>query len=186
MTENGKDLSIGEVATRTGLSIDTLRFYEREGILANPVRRGPGGRRVYAEHDIAWLDMCIVLRASGMPIPAIRHYTELARAGAGTERERLGILREHQDRVRSQIDQLHRCLDLIGYKVGVYEDYLDEVEAGEEGGAGPGREATGCGSSGEVVEGRDEGDTGNAGTAGDTGGFETVGVAGGGGADTEG
>ncbi|GCD95006.1 MerR family transcriptional regulator [Embleya hyalina] len=122
------DLSIGEVAARTGLTIDTLRFYEREGILANPVRRGPGGRRRYAEHDIAWLNMCIVLRGSGMPIPAIRHYTELARAGEGTERERLAILREHKTRIAGQIAQLHQCMDLIGYKIGVYEDYLADAE----------------------------------------------------------
>ncbi|MFE5324969.1 MerR family transcriptional regulator [Embleya sp. NPDC056575] len=126
------DLSIGEVAARTGLTIDTLRFYEREGILANPVRRGPGGRRRYAEHDIAWLNMCIVLRGSGMPIPAIRHYTELARAGEGTERERLAILREHKTRIAGQIAQLHQCMDLIGYKIGVYEDYLAETESESE------------------------------------------------------
>ncbi|MEU0933737.1 MerR family transcriptional regulator [Embleya sp. NPDC005971] len=128
MTDTSEDLTIGQVATRTGLSIDTLRFYEREGILANPVRRNRAGRRVYAEHDIAWLDMCVILRGSGMPIPAIRQYTELARAGDGTERERLAILREHRSRITAQIDQLHRCLDLIGYKVGVYEDYLAETE----------------------------------------------------------
>ncbi|OPC79500.1 MerR family transcriptional regulator [Embleya scabrispora] len=128
-------MSIGEVAARTGLTIDTLRFYEREGILANPVRRGPGGRRRYAEHDIAWLNMCIVLRGSGMPIPAIRHYTELARAGEGTERERLAILREHKTRIAGQIAQLHQCMDLIGYKIGVYEDYLAESEPEPEPGA---------------------------------------------------
>ncbi|MFI6983802.1 MerR family transcriptional regulator [Embleya sp. NPDC050154] len=132
MTDTHKDLTIGQVATRTGLSIDTLRFYEREGILANPVRRDPGGRRLYAEHDIAWLNMCVILRGSGMPIPAIRHYTELARTGDGTERERLAILREHQSRIHAQIAQLHKCLDLIGYKVGVYEDYLAETEPESE------------------------------------------------------
>ncbi|MFI6581315.1 MerR family transcriptional regulator [Embleya sp. NPDC050493] len=132
MTDTPEDLTIGQVATRTGLSIDTLRFYEREGILANPVRRNPAGRRVYAEHDIAWLNMCMILRGSGMPIPAIRHYTELARAGEGTERARLAILREHQSRIAAQIDQLHKCLDLIGYKVGVYEDYLAGTETESE------------------------------------------------------
>ncbi|SFK95999.1 MerR HTH family regulatory protein [Streptosporangium canum] len=59
-------LSIGQVAERTGLSVHTLRFYEREGILANPVSRGPGGRRCYSESDVEWLRLCIILRASGM------------------------------------------------------------------------------------------------------------------------
>jgi DNA-binding transcriptional MerR regulator len=126
VTENQVTMTIGDVAARTGLSVDTLRFYEREGILANPVRREAGGRRVYSEHDVEWLNLCMVLRASGMPLPAIRCYTELVRQGTGTEAERLALLREHQARVRSQIEQLHRALDQIGYKVGVYEDLLDD------------------------------------------------------------
>ncbi|MFD8558370.1 MerR family transcriptional regulator [Streptosporangium canum] len=61
MPEVEQDLSIGQVAERTGLSVHTLRFYEREGILANPVSRGPGGRRFYSESDVEWLRLCIIL-----------------------------------------------------------------------------------------------------------------------------
>jgi DNA-binding transcriptional MerR regulator len=120
-------LSIGQVAERTGLSVHALRFYEREGVLlTNPVRRGAGGRRFYTEDDVDWLNLCIILRASGMPLPAIRRYTELVRAGAGTEPERLALLREHEALVRGQIAELTRCLDLIRYKVAVYEDLVED------------------------------------------------------------
>ncbi|MFC7546544.1 MerR family transcriptional regulator [Plantactinospora sp. GCM10030261] len=125
MSETTAPLSIGEVAERTGLSVHALRFYEREGILAEPIRRDSGGRRLYRESDVDWLTVCMVLRASGMPVPEIRRYTELVRAGRGNEAERLALLREHRRRVEHQMDQLHRCLDLISYKVGVYEDALD-------------------------------------------------------------
>jgi DNA-binding transcriptional MerR regulator len=118
------DLSIGEVAERTGLSVHALRFYEREGILANPVRRAAGGRRLYSEDDVEWLRLCILLRASGMPVPAIRRYTELVRQGDGNEQDRLTLLRQHEAKVVEQIDELNRCLDVIRYKVAVYEDYL--------------------------------------------------------------
>ncbi len=128
-------LSIGQVAARTGLSVHALRFYEREGILANPVGRGPGGRRVYSEDDVQWLDVCIILRASGMPLPAIRRYTELVREGAGNEADRLALMREHQALVHAQIGQLTRSLELINYKVGVYEDILTQ-EAADQRGAG--------------------------------------------------
>ncbi|GII57774.1 MerR family transcriptional regulator [Planotetraspora thailandica] len=121
-------MTIGEVAARTGLSVHTLRFYEREGILADPVRRDAGGRRVYTENDIEWLNLCVILRTSGMPVPEIRRYTELARQGDGTEGERLALLREHHARVTAQIGDLHRCLDLITYKIGIYEDFFDEAE----------------------------------------------------------
>jgi DNA-binding transcriptional MerR regulator len=124
-----RGLSIGEVAARTGLSVHALRFYESSGILPDPVRRGPGGRRVYGEHDIEWLGVCIKLRASGMPLPAIREYTELVRAGAGNEQERLAIMRRHRERVIAQIAELHECLNLITDKIEVYEGSLTRGEA---------------------------------------------------------
>ncbi|WP_431729123.1 MerR family transcriptional regulator [Verrucosispora sp. TAA-831] len=135
MSEVVPGLSIGEVAERTGLSVHTLRFYEREGILADPIRRDPGGRRVYHENDVDWLHLCMILRASGMPLPAIRRYTELVRAGDGTEAERLVLLRKHREWVLDQMDQLRKCLDLVNFKVGVYEDALDRVAVSSATGA---------------------------------------------------
>lgn len=128
MDDISRGLTIGQVAERTGLSVHTLRFYEREGILANPVQRGPGGHRVYSEDDVDWLTVCTVLRGSGMPIPQIAHYTALVRAGEGNEPERLELLRRHREQVNAQMAQLTRCLDLITFKVGVYEDILAQGE----------------------------------------------------------
>jgi len=122
-------LSIGQVAERTGLSVHALRFYEKEGILAHQVHRGPGGRRVYTEQDLAWLRMCIMLRMSGMPVPEIRRYTDLVRQGDGNEPQRLDILKEHQERVRQQMVQLQECMDLITHKVSKYEDYVNSIDA---------------------------------------------------------
>jgi DNA-binding transcriptional MerR regulator len=118
-------LTIGQVAERTGLSVHALRFYEREGLLADPIRRDSGGRRVYTEDDVDWLTLCIVLRASGMPLPAIRAYTDLVRQGPGNEKERLELLKSQRERVTAQMGELKRCLDIIGYKIAVYEDVID-------------------------------------------------------------
>ncbi|GAA1938710.1 hypothetical protein GCM10009754_02160 [Amycolatopsis minnesotensis] len=125
MAEVATSLSIGEVAERTGLSVHALRFYEREGLFVNPVRRKAGGNRMYAVDDVEWLRLCVVLRASGMPLPSIRRYAELVRDGGGNEKERLELLLEHQERVHAQIGELNRSLDLITHKVAVYEDVLD-------------------------------------------------------------
>jgi DNA-binding transcriptional MerR regulator len=126
MPEVMSGLSIGQVADRTGLSVHALRFYEREGILAFPIERALGGRRVYSEQDIEWLTVCTTLRASGMPLPVIRQYADLVRRGAGNEEDRLALLRRHQQDVISQIQALTDCLDVISSKVRVYEDHLAE------------------------------------------------------------
>ncbi|MFI6238589.1 MerR family transcriptional regulator [Micromonospora sp. NPDC050795] len=132
MAEITAGLSIGQVAERTGLSVHTLRFYEQEGLFVGPVRRGPGGRRSYSQDDVDWLTVCIILRASGMPLPALRRYTDLVREGAGNEEERLALMREHHRRVTTQIDRLTQSLDLITFKVGVYEDLLDPHRSAAE------------------------------------------------------
>ena len=118
-------LSIGQVAERTGLSVHALRFYEREGLLADAVRRESNGRRVYTEDDVDWLNMCIKFRSSGMPLDTIRKYTELVRQGAGNEADRLALLKSHQDYVRAQIEELNECLNVITWKVDIYQEHVD-------------------------------------------------------------
>ena len=122
-------LGIGQVAERTGLSVHALRFYEREGLLADAVRRESNGRRVYTEDDVDWLDMCIKFRSSGMPLDTIRKYTELVRQGRGNEADRLALLRSHQDYVTAQIEELTECLRVITHKVTIYEEHLAEGTA---------------------------------------------------------
>jgi len=117
-------LSIGEAARRTGLSVHALRFYEREGLLLTEVRRDADGRRAYGEEDLQWLELCIKLRSSGMPVAAVRRYAELVRQGPGNERERLALLLAHQDRVSAQIAALTAALEVVTVKVGLYEDRL--------------------------------------------------------------
>jgi DNA-binding transcriptional MerR regulator len=124
MTDQPGELTIGQVAERTGLSVHALRFYEQEGVFLSPIRRAAGGRRAYTEDDVDWLTLCTILRGAAMPLEDIRRYTELVRAGDGNEPERLALLRQHEERVREQQQKLDRCLDLIKFKIGVYEDIL--------------------------------------------------------------
>jgi DNA-binding transcriptional MerR regulator len=129
MAEVTAGLSIGQVAERTGLSVHTLRFYEREGILADTVRREANGRRVYTEDDVDWLNMCTKFRSSGMPLATIRRYTGLVRQGRGNEADRLAVLREHQQYVTEQIRDLTECLDVISHKVSIYEQHVAQGTA---------------------------------------------------------
>lgn len=123
-------LTIGQVAEQTGLSVHALRFYEREGLLAAPVRRESNGRRIYSQDDVGWLKMCIAFRSSGMPLDTIRQYTALCRQGPGNEADRLALLLGHQQYVQTQIEELKQCLNVINYKVDVYSDHLKRGAAG--------------------------------------------------------
>ena len=124
MTTTAPGLSIGKVAARTGLSVHALRFYERQGLLASPVQRTTDGRRAYSEQDLEWLEFCIKLRSSNMPLAAIRRYAELVQQGPGNEEERLAILLQHQDQMTAQIAALNACLELISIKVKLYQESL--------------------------------------------------------------
>ncbi len=124
MTEPAPGLTIGQVAERTGLSVHALRFYEREGVFASAVQRTPDGRRAYSEDDLEWLDLCVKLRSSGMPLAAIRRYAELVRQGPGNEAGRLAILRQHEERITAQLAALTACLEMISFKVKIYEESL--------------------------------------------------------------
>jgi DNA-binding transcriptional MerR regulator len=125
-----EELSIGDVARRTGLSVHALRFYEREGLLLSEhVARGTGGHRIYGLEDVKWLGICTKLRRSGMPLAQIRRFAELVREGPGNEEQRLELLREHQRRVEQQLAELDECLRIISRKVGVYEQHLADGTA---------------------------------------------------------
>ncbi|MFI1834204.1 MerR family transcriptional regulator [Streptomyces olivaceoviridis] len=125
-----EQLSIGEVAERTGLSVHALRFYEREGLLVGPVQRSAGGRRRYTTADVDWLLICVKLRESGMPLADLKRFAELVRHGPGNEAERLQLLDAHQQRVEAQIQALEECRSVIAWKVGVYAEHLARGEAG--------------------------------------------------------
>ncbi|MEU7848531.1 MerR family transcriptional regulator [Micromonospora parva] len=117
-------LSIGQVAQRTGLSVHTLRLYERAGLLASEVQRDGSGRRVYSAWDVEWLTNCVKFRASGMPLATIGRLAQLVREGGGNEAERLDLLRAHRRHITEQLARLRDCLELIDGKVVSYERHL--------------------------------------------------------------
>jgi DNA-binding transcriptional MerR regulator len=113
-------LSIAQAAAVTGLTAHTLRYYERDGLMLDPVDRDPGGRRRYSPADISWTVMLTRLRATGMPVAEVRRYTALARAGAGNEQERLALLCAHRDRVRARLAREAEHLAAIDTKIATY------------------------------------------------------------------
>jgi DNA-binding transcriptional MerR regulator len=117
-------LSSSEAAEATGLSVHTLRYYERAGLMLDPVGRAPSAHRRYSESEIRWVTMLSRMCATGMPIRRIREYVELARAGVGNEEQRLALLEDHRDAVLAQLDAIRRNLEAIDHKIEVYRERL--------------------------------------------------------------
>jgi DNA-binding transcriptional MerR regulator len=112
--------AIAEAAHLSGLSIDTLRYYERIELI-DPPARDSGGRRAYSEEDLAWLGFLTKLRTTGMPIRLMREYAKLRHQGMATATRRKNILIEHRRDVLDRIADLQACLEVLNYKITNYE-----------------------------------------------------------------
>lgn len=128
-------LTIGEVARLTGLSVDTLRYYEREGLLLEAAPRDPAGRRRYGTDDLSWIAAILMLRETGMPISDMRALAALSRTD-GTEAERLTVLRAHRRRILEELERTRRHLAALEKKIAVYEEVVGSASGSGE---SPGR-----------------------------------------------
>lgn len=122
-------LTIADAARRTGVSVHTLRYYERAGLVVTAVDRTSGGRRRYHQLDLDWIMICTRLRATGMPIRTIRRYAELVAAGRGNEQERLALLESHRADVLERQAEINQHLQLIDHKIDVYRGRLAAGDA---------------------------------------------------------
>lgn len=121
-----EELNIQEVAELTGLSVHTLRYYERIGLLRG-VERASNGHRRYSQRDIAKIVFLNKLRATGMHIRQMLRWNELYHEGDHTIPARIELLVEHQREVEAQIATLTENLDAIRKKISIYHQRLDEI-----------------------------------------------------------
>ena len=122
-------LGIAEAARRTGVSVHTLRYYERAGLVVTTVERTDGGWRRYQQEDLNWIIVCTKLRATGMPIRTIRRYAQLVSAGRGNEQERLALMEAHRADVTAKLAEVQENLELIDHKIDVYRGRLAAGDA---------------------------------------------------------
>ncbi len=114
--------SPAQVAEHTGFTLDTLRYYEKEGLLGAIERTG-GGRRTYSQRDLDWLNLIKCLRDTGMPIAELRRYSDLG-ADPTTLQERLDLLEAHDRAVQEDIDKLRAQQEHLREKISWYRDQL--------------------------------------------------------------
>jgi DNA-binding transcriptional MerR regulator len=120
--------SIAEVAERSGLSIDTLRYYEKIGLI-EPPPRDSGGRRSYSEDDLGWVAFLLRLRSTGMPIRLMKEYADLRRIGPVTAARRKDILVQHREEIGLRMAEMQAFLEVLDTKI---ENYA-AIAATEEG-----------------------------------------------------
>ncbi|MFD3688506.1 MerR family transcriptional regulator [Nocardiopsis sp. NPDC058631] len=115
----------GEVAERFELTLDTLRYYEKAGLLRR-VERSPSGHRRYRTDDVELLHLVRCLRDTDMPIARLRDFAELVRAGEHTVPDRLDALQSHQRRLDERIAELRDRQSVIQHKIDYYLGVLAE------------------------------------------------------------
>ena len=117
-------LTISGAAELSGLSVDTLRYYEKEGLSLHRPERSASGQRRYTEDDIRWLGTLVMLRRTGMPIRDIRRFVELYRV-EGSEPERMAILEAHREHVLEELREVQKHLDAINRKIDIYKEMVN-------------------------------------------------------------
>ena len=110
-------LEPGEVAARTGLTLDTLRYYEREGLIG-PIDRAPGGRRRYSEDDVSWIGIVTCLRDAGLGIADLRRFTELLRSEEGGDR--VAFLQRRRAELLDRLQRTEAALRVLDDKIAHY------------------------------------------------------------------
>ncbi len=120
-------MRISEVVKRTSLTADTLRYYERIGLLP-PISRTDSGIRDYQDIDIRRIEFVKCMRRAGLPVEVLIEYYKLVRQGDETIPERKRILVEQRDVLKDQLKDLQEILNLLEYKINVYENIVLEKE----------------------------------------------------------
>jgi len=117
-------LTISAAAELSGLSVDTLRYYEKEGLTLHRPQRSSSGQRRYTEQNVRWLGTLVMLRKTGMPIRDIKAFVELYRVD-GSEADRLAILEAHRVHVLEQLDEVQTHLAAINHKIDYYKEQVE-------------------------------------------------------------
>jgi len=120
-------MKIAEVSEQYGLSSDTLRYYERIGLI-QPVNRTESGIRDYNELDLRRVDFIKCMRSAGLPVEVLIEYVGLVQQGDKTIEARREILIEQRELLVARMKEMQKTLDLLDHKIEVYENAVLKKE----------------------------------------------------------
>ena len=116
-------MRISEVAEKHGVSVDTLRYYERLGLLP-AVNRDAAGIRDYTEEDCKWVEFVLCMRNAGLPMSALSRYVALFQQGDETIDERIALLSEQRRELAARIEEMQRTLQRLDLKIQRYHEVI--------------------------------------------------------------
>lgn len=117
-------MNIKAFSKQTGLSVDTLRYYEKEGLLMP--ERDANGYRVYGSRDAEWVAFILRLKETDMPLARIKEYARLRHEGDATIPERLKILLQHQETLAEKQQKLAEHQEFLARKLDIYRQAVKE------------------------------------------------------------
>ncbi len=120
-------MKIAEVSEKQGISTDTLRYYERVGLIP-AVNRTESGIRDYNEIDLQRVEFIKCMRRAGLPIETLIEYINLVLQGDKTIDARKEILKEQRKLLATRINEMQETLKILDYKISIYEDALLKTE----------------------------------------------------------
>ena len=121
---------IKAVSEKTGVSADTIRYYERIGLIP-PIKRNKNGVRNFDDEDVRWLEFSRQMRKAGLSIEAIIEYIKLFKDGDdATIPARMKILSDERDELKMRIDMMKNAFDRLNYKIDNYESHVVPAEKG--------------------------------------------------------
>lgn len=116
-------MTIKEVCEQYDITPDTLRYYERVGVIPE-VTRTKGGIRNYTEQDIKWVENAICMRSAGVPVEMLIEYVRLFQEGSSTLAARRDLLKEARGEVQKQLDKYQATMDRLNYKIARYDEAM--------------------------------------------------------------
>ena len=120
-------MNISQVSQKYGISIDTLRYYEKEGLLPR-VHRNESGIRDYTEQDCGWVEFIKCMRSAGLSIDTLREYITLYFKGNHTLQKRKNLLIAERDKLQARLKEMQATLERLNYKINSYEERIVQCE----------------------------------------------------------
>ncbi len=120
-------MTISEVSQKYGLPADTLRYYEKVGLIP-PVNRKESGVRDYTETDCGWVEFIKCMRGAGLSIETLIEYVSLFRRGNRTLQKRKQLLIKERDALQRRVEQMQQTLNRLNHKIEVYEEKIVACE----------------------------------------------------------